>query len=277
MTARMACDYATLAALGAPLVAETGALVDTGRDGQRARELLTRTLFALSQAIKPMGYVDLSLALAERARSIAAELDGAAELAASRFALSQAVLASGSRRRSLALATAAASDVQASSAPGALAWYGILHLQAGLASASLGISPDAHLAEAKDVAARRPDDPWLMEFTTANTATWASAMALETGEYDKVPSITSGVDRGGLRTKQRRAHLLMNAGRAWFAVGDHQRAVRSILEADEIAPAEVRSRPTIREITGQMVRDTFRGSEVATLAARVGYDPLTAI
>ncbi|MGH3746374.1 MAG: hypothetical protein ACRDT8_03140 [Micromonosporaceae bacterium] len=66
----------------------------------------------------------------------------------------------------------------------------------------------------------------------------------------------------------------MNAGRAWFAVGDHKRAVRSILEADEIAPAEVRSRPTIREITGQMVRDGFGGSELAALAARIGDDLL---
>ncbi|MGH3728494.1 MAG: helix-turn-helix domain-containing protein [Micromonosporaceae bacterium] len=274
MAARMACDYVAMAELGAALVAETTVLVESGRDGRRARELSVRTLWALSQAIKPMGYVDLALALAERASSLAGELEGPAELAASRFALSQAILASGSRRRSLSLATKAAADAQGSAAPGALAWYGILQLQVGLASASLGMSADTHLAEARDVASRRPEDPWLMEFTTANTATWASAMALETGNYDSVVSITSTANRHELRSRQRKAHLLMNQGRGYYAAGDHERAVRSILEADEIAPAEVRSRPTIREIVGQMTRDAFRGTELATLAARVRVDPL---
>jgi transcriptional regulator with XRE-family HTH domain len=275
MVARMACDYAALASLMAPMVAETAALVDTGRDGQRARELAVRALYAASMVVRPMGYIDLAYALAERAASVAGELDGPAELAAARFALAQAALASGSRRRSLRVADRAAKEAQGATGPGALAWYGILQLQIALASASLGEDSEAHLSEAREVVGQRPDDPWLMEFTPANVAAWDAAVALETDDYDRVLSTVRAVPRDGLRTAQRRSHLLMFAGRAYAATGDTERAVRSILEADEIAPAEVRSRPAIREVVGQMARDVFRGTELATLAARIGVDPLT--
>lgn len=278
MSARMACDYRALADLAAPLVAETASLVDSGRDGVAARALAVRTLVTASLAVKPMGYVDLGLALAERATSHARDLEGATEVAASRFALSQAIMASGSRRRALAIASEAAREIQSDGSPDALSWYGMLNLQSALAAASIGVDPSTHLAEAVAAAENRPADGWLMEFTPANTATWRSAVALETGDYDAIPSITRRVDRATLHTKQRRAHLLMNAGRGYFAAGDTNRAVRSILEADEIAPAEVRTRPTIREIVGQMMRDAYRsagGSELATLAGRVGVDPLS--
>ena len=52
---------------------------------------------------------------------------------------------------------------------------------------------------------------------------------------------------------------------------------KTLLAADDLAPAEVRSRPSVREIVGQMVRDsrTRGGSEdLRTLAARVRIDPL---
>lgn len=112
-----------------------------------------------------------------------------------------------------------------------------------------------------------------VKFTPANVGVWRTALALETGDYDAIPSLTRQVDRSELRTKQRRAHLLMNAGRGYFSMGGHKSAVRAILEADEIAPAEVRSRPTIREVVGAMSREAFRGSELATLTARVGINP----
>lgn len=95
MAARMACDYPTVAALGGPLLAECAALVDSGAEGGRARRLLVRTLVTASLAVKPLGYIDLGLALAERALSVSQDLDGPVELAASRYALSQATLAAG--------------------------------------------------------------------------------------------------------------------------------------------------------------------------------------
>jgi transcriptional regulator with XRE-family HTH domain len=277
MAARMACNYATVAALAGSLLAECLALVEAGKDGARARQLLVRTLVTASLAVKPLGYVDLGLALAERALAVSSALGGAVELAASRYALSQATLAAGARRQSLTLASLGAQEIQGCGDADAPAWYGMLNLQSALAGASLGEDPATNLAEARDAAARRPRDGWLMEFSAANVATWESAAALECGEYDQVPVITRGINRAELRTVQRRSALLQNAGRGYYALGDQGMAVRCILAADEISPEEVRTRPTIREIVGQMMRDAHRaagGSELQDLASRMGVDPL---
>lgn len=134
----------------------------------------------------------------------------------------------------------------------------MLNLQTALAAASLGDDPTTNLAKA--TAERRPRDGWLMEFSAANVATWESAAALERGQYDQVPGITRRVNRAELRTVQRRSALLQNAGRGYYALGDHGKAVRCILAADEISSAEVRTRPTIREIVGQMMRDAHRAA-----------------
>jgi hypothetical protein len=78
---------------------------------------------------------------------------------------------------------------------------------------------------------------------------------------------------------QRRVRLLIDTARGQFLAGQHEAAVRCLLAADDIAPIEVRSRPAVREIVGQMVRDSTRrggSSELRTLVARLRLDPLAA-
>ena len=51
---------------------------------------------------------------------------------------------------------------------------------------------------------------------------------------------------------------------------------RQFLEADTVSAQELRSRSTVREIVGQMVRDARRrgSDELKDLAVRIGIDPL---
>jgi hypothetical protein len=284
MVARMACDYPTLGDLLPGIIAETHVQAETAEDERRQRTALSLVIKACvtaSLAVRPNGHIDLGIRLAERAERAAAKLGDPVHVAATQYALSQAFLAGGSRKRSLDLAAEAADAIQPHiDTPDGKAWYGMLHLQAALISATRGAHNDAasHLAEAEETAAYASGNPWMMEFSTANVGVWRVAVALENGEPHRAPEYARAVDQTALRTVQRRAHLLVSTARGQFVAGKHDDAVRSLLAADDIAPTEVRTRPSVLEIVGQMVRDArHRGGsdELRTLAVRLRIDPLT--
>lgn len=278
MSARMACDYQRLARLLPALVADARQLANAGEE--RALPLFVRTAVTAALAIKPFGYVDLSARYAERAEVAAGRLGRQIESAAAAFALAQTALASGTiggRRRSLVTAINAAESIGDDGDDDALTWYGMLHLHAALSAASLGVGdPGRHLTEAGSAARRAGSDPWRMEFTPENVAIWRIGVAVENGEPERAPEYAHQVDRSRIRTANRRARMHIDTGRGWYAAGDQGRAVRSFLEADEASPAELRSRPSVRELVGQMVRDSRRrgSDELRDLATRVGVDPL---
>ncbi|MBM0203495.1 helix-turn-helix transcriptional regulator [Micromonospora sp. STR1s_5] len=277
LAARMGCDYPALAALLPAVV--TDARLLTGKDKPAGLELFTRAAVCAALAIKPWGQVDLASRLVERADAAARTLDRRDLLAAVGFAAAQNALASGTsggRRRSYALAVTAAEELGDSGTDDALTWYGALHLHAAMSAASLGHHDDiaVHLAEATTAATRIGSDPWRMEVTPANVGVWRVNIALEAGEPDRAAELANQVPRHELRTTQRLAHLHIGAGRGSYQSGNPAAAARHFLEADRVAPAELRSRPTVREIVGQMVRDGQGGENTRTLATRMHVDPL---
>ncbi|WP_433460677.1 helix-turn-helix domain-containing protein [Micromonospora sp. CA-248212] len=279
MRARMMCDYPTLARILPGVLAESRRLSDGGDPTGLA--LFVRAAVCGALAIKPFGYVDLAARLSERAEHAARMLERPAELAAARFAAAQTALASGTvggQHRSLRTASAAAVEVGDSGGDDTTAWYGMLHLHAALSAASIGRVGDVatHLGEARAAAGRVASDPWRMEFTPANVGVWQVGVAVENGEPERAPEHARHVDRSQLRTANRLVRLHIDAGRGHYAAGDHDRAVRQFLAADEVSAPELRSRTTVREIVAQLVRDARRGGsdELRDLAVRVGVDPL---
>jgi transcriptional regulator with XRE-family HTH domain len=279
MRARMACDYAELARLLPDLIGDTQMLADRTDE---ALSVFAEVCFTASMSLKPLGYTDLAMRLAERAQWAAERSADAATLAAADFARAQACLAGGVhglRARSLLIAGRAADRIQTDTTEAGRAWYGMLHLHASMSAASLGRSDDAtaHLREAEDVAEVVHGDPWRMEFSKANVGVWRVGIALENGDAGNAPAYARRVNASELKTVHRRARLLIDAGRGLHLAGDTERAIRTFLEADRISSAEVRTRTTVREIVGEMVRDARRkagSDELRTLAARVGFDPL---
>jgi hypothetical protein len=279
MSARMACDYPRLARILPGLIAETRLLANEGDEQRAALALFVRAAFTSALTLKPFGHVDLGMRLAERARRGAELLGEADALAAADFAVAQCALAGGARRRSLRTALDAAATLEHLTTDAARSWYGMLHLHAALTAGSLGDSSAArsHLQEAATVAGHTRSDPWLMEFSGTNVDIWRVGVALENGEPEKAPGYARRVDRGQIRTAHRQARLHIDTGRAWYQAGDTPAAVRQFLMADDIAAQEVRSRPSVREIVGQMVRDARRAGghdELRTLAVKIGLDPL---
>lgn len=282
MRARMMCDYPTLARILPGLVADSRRLANGGSsDTAAGLALFVRAATCAALTIKPFGYIDLSARLAERADLAARMLDRPVELAAARFAAAQTALASGTQggqRRSLATAATAAAQLGDSGGDDAMSWYGMLHLHAALSAASLGRTGDVdtHLREAETTATRVGADPWRMEFSPANVAVWRVGVAVENGEPERAPEYARRVERGQLRTANRLARLHIDAGRGHYAAGEHDLAIRRFLAADDVSAPELRSRTTVKEIVGQLVRDARRrgSDELRELAVRVGVDPL---
>ncbi len=285
MGARMACDWRGFGAHAPALLAETRVLF-ADRADERTGRLLVQAAVTAALMLKPAGWIDLAVRLAELADTVAARIGDPVCVAAARFTLAQCALTTGSRSRSYRTASAAV-DALADQFGGlkamrneGVAWLGMLHLHAALTAASLHRADDAaaHLRGAEALARQAQGDPWRMEFSRANVGTWAVGVALENGEPEQAPALARRVNVADLRTPQRRARLHLDTGRGWFATGDTERAVAELLAADDAAPGDLRNRTTAIELVLQMVRDApVRGGSDALreLAVRVGVDPLT--
>ncbi len=273
--ARMACDYALLGELLPRLIEQTQVFAERSVAGQR---LLCRAAGQAALTVKPFGHVDLAMRLADRAQRAAEASGDALEGAFAGYVVAQCALGAGLRRRSLGTAVEHAAQLEGDERPDALAARGMLHLHAAYAGASQRTSDyEAHFAEAAALAARVSADPWRFEFTPANVAVWRVGIALENGVPERAPGYARLVRRDQLRTKQRRARLHLDWGRALFLEGQPHAAVRQLLEADAVAPAEVRFRATAREMVGQIIRDHGRAGgfpELLELSTRMGIDPL---
>ena len=283
MAARMRCDYPTVSALLPGLIVavrQFGQLAEPETDaGRTALPLTVKILHTAAMAIKSFGYVDLGLRFAERAQATARLLGEPTYLAAGDYTFAQCVLTAGSYRRSSHLATKAAGQLGDIGDEEHLTWYGMLHLHAAFVSAVLGDAPtmESHLSEAQATAGRVRGNPWHVEFGEVNVAIWRIGCALESGESGRVPALAREVDQAKIRTVHRRARLHIDAGRGYYATGDSRAAVRQFLRADDVSAQEVRSRPQVREITAQIVRDTRRAggdAGLCELATRLGIDPL---
>lgn len=281
MQARMNCDYLALANLGPTLLNKTLQVAEISNH-PRAHQDLAKTAFTLSMALRPLGYVDLATRLAERAQYAAGHAEDPVTAAAAEFARSQCALSAGVRGlrdRSLALAGRAADAIQNAPTVDGQAWYGLLHLQAALAAGSLNREALAidHLDEADRAIAHVTGDPWRMEATPENAAVWRAAVLVEGSDPGQAIEVARRVDRTALRTPQRRSHLMIHYGRALLAAGRGDEAVRAFLEADAIAPAEVRGRSAVREAVGGLLRQAQRragSADLRRLATVTGVDPL---
>lgn len=291
MSARMACDVPAIGEHLPALLASTRVMWFEHGD-RAAGDLLVKAAVTGALAIKSAGWVDLAHRLAELALSVATALGDPICVAAARFAVAQCALSVGSRGRSARIAAGGAEDLDRltrGSLPrnmveDVMAWMGLLHLHAALSVAGMerpdrptAAAADGHLAEAEAAARRVTGDPWRMEFSAANVATWRVGVALENGHPERAPELARRVDLSQLRTRQRRSRLHLDTGRAQFVIGDTDGAVQSLLAADRAAPNDLRSRSAAVEITAQLVRDMSSHGDGSTalleLAKRVGVDP----
>ncbi|MEV4846581.1 helix-turn-helix transcriptional regulator [Micromonospora matsumotoense] len=244
-----------------------------------AVELLVQTYRIASAVLVKLGEADLGWLAADRAMAVAGDDPELAGTAA--VAVGQALRALGRGRLALAVTVAAARRIAprpVRDAPaGRQALCGTLLLQAALAAAEHGDTrrADELIDLTAGIATRvgGGDDPHRICFGPVAVELARVVAAIEVGDGGEAVYRHEQVVRRDdwlLLPAEYRAAYLVDAARAYLQVGDLFGAGRVLVDADGIAPAEVRCRPVARTVIAEIARGRPTVAGVARLATLVG-------
>ncbi|WP_255609790.1 helix-turn-helix domain-containing protein [Micromonospora sp. PLK6-60] len=233
-----------------------------------APELLVPAYRVASAVLVKLGEADLGWLAADRAMAGA----GGDPLLAAPAAASvgEALRALGRDRLALAVTVTAVPTTTSTGTP-----HGPLLLQAALAAAGCGERRHADdlLDRAAELAARRGDDPLCPGFGPVAVELARVVAAIGSGDAGAAVQRHERVLRREAWRRlpaEFRAAYLLDAARAYLAVGDLRAAGRAVVEADGVAPAEVRLRPVARTVIAEIARGRPAPAGVARLATLVG-------
>ncbi|WFE40088.1 helix-turn-helix transcriptional regulator [Micromonospora sp. WMMD998] len=229
-------------------------------------ELLVQAYRAASSVLVKLGEADLGWLAADRA--VAGAGDDPVLVATAVASVGEALRALGRDRLALAV-TESAVPVGAACGP--------LLIQAALAAAGCGEArrADELLGRAAEVAARRTfgDEPQRAGFGRMAVELARTAAAMTSGDAGEAVCRHERMLRGDAWRRlpaEFRAAYLLDAARAYLQVGDVRRAGRAVVEADGVAPAEIRLRPAARTVVAEITRARPALPDVARLATLVG-------
>ncbi|MET8366294.1 helix-turn-helix domain-containing protein [Micromonospora sp. NPDC005194] len=243
--------------------------------GARSAELLVQAYRITASLLVKLGEADLAWLAADRAMAAAGDDPTLAATAA--IAVGQALRASGRDRLALAATFAAANRVRPQRSAGEWAVGGTLLLQAALAAAGCGEHrrADELTDRAAGVAAnlRGYDDQHRTSFGPIVVEVARVVVAASRGDAAEAmrrhPAIVRREAWRRLPAEYRGAYLV-DVARAYLQVGDLRGAARALVDADSVAPAEVRCRPLARTVIADVARAQPAPAGVARLATLVG-------
>ncbi|MFB9546126.1 XRE family transcriptional regulator, partial [Micromonospora sagamiensis] len=226
-----------------------------------------------------LGETDVAWLAADRAMAVAT--GDPVLVAAAAVQLGQVLRASGRARTAMSAMLAAAYRIAPpdpdDGAPAELSLCGTLLVQAALAAARHGDDRAAAelMDEAGDLAVRVGDghDHHRTGFgpTAVGLARVAAAVELGDGQ-DAVAWHEKTTGREGWRwlPPEHRAGHLIDAARAYLQTDDAANAGRMLVDAERVAPAEIRHRPAAREVLARVARDPDAPATVTQLALTLG-------
>ncbi|MCX4472823.1 XRE family transcriptional regulator [Micromonospora sp. NBC_01655] len=244
-------------------------LLDAAR-GLRADapELLVQAYRITSSVLVKLGEAELGWLAADRAVAVAG---GDPVLAASAaVSVGQALRALGRDRLALAVTADAARRLAPSTVHGALLIQGILAAAGCVDAGRAGELADRAAGVAARVAG---DDPHRTGFGPVAVELARVVAAVELGDARAaVGRHEQAVRRQAWRRlpAEYRAAYLVDAARAYLQAGDLGGAGRALVDADGVAPAEVRCRPAARTVLAEIARAHPVPAGVARLATLVG-------
>ncbi|MEU3454996.1 helix-turn-helix domain-containing protein [Micromonospora sp. NPDC006766] len=247
-------------------------------DPVHGMQLLVSVYRIMSSVLVKLGEADLGWLAADRAVATAGDdpvLAGAAAVS-----IGHALRALGRGRLAMAATVAAAhriAPVRLPEGSGKLAVQGALLLQAALAAAGCveGRRVEELTDQAIEIAAwvDAREDPHQTSFGLVAVELARIVAAVELGNAEEaVYRHEQAIRREAWRLlpAEYRAAYLVDAARAYLQVGDLRGAGRVLVDADGIAPAEVRCRPAARTVIAELARSHLAPAGVARLATLVG-------
>lgn len=283
---RIACDYAALGPMLAPMLTDCYRHIRDagGADRDRAWDVLSLAAHTATVALRAHGYGGAAWQAAGTVAEAAANVDGTAAATSAAFARSQVLM---SRPGAMPAALTHAESTAATVTPeahtvGELEGLGMLHLQASLVTAALGGDPEPHLAEAAERAGRldtAPAGQSVMRtptFNMANVQVWRMSAEMERREPGRVLALAPTLDPQALPGATRRSQYFVEIGRAHAMKRDYRDSLYALLRAEHAAPQHVRNMVHVRELVGHMMRTARRDlttGDLGRLAQRVGVVP----
>jgi transcriptional regulator with XRE-family HTH domain len=251
-------------------------------DGRQASRLLGQVYQIASSTLRKLGENDLAWLAADRAMVACnrAGDDLLSGLAVARVATALAAL--GRFRPALELNVNIASQLAPGNGldatPERLSVYGILMLQAAMAAARLGEATTVKdLLGAAEEAAKQiggDENYFATNFGPTNVIFHRVTADVEMGEGARAVALHDSIapeDFAGMMP-ERRAHHLLDVSRALTQIGDVSRATETLVEADRLAPSEVRCRPIAHELVFDVLRRSRGGAapQLSELADLMG-------
>lgn len=254
----------------------------SGEDGPRAARLLGQVYQLASSTLRKLGEHDLAWLAADRAIMVCQRADDELLSGLATVRVANALSALGRFRPALEINVNIANHLAPGdgkdATPERLSVYGILLLQGAIAAARLHDTATVRdLIDAADEAAKQLDGDenyYYTAFGPTNVAFHRASADVEMGEGGRAVEVHDAIDpmRFAGMMPERRAHHLLDISRGMAQIGDIDRASETLIEADRLAPSEIRCRPIAQELLADVVRRT-RGTPpaaVADLAEQMG-------
>jgi hypothetical protein len=228
---------------------------------------------------RKLGEFDLAWIAGDRGIAVAEEAADPLLTATAAYRVANALLAIGRVDAAFALNVSIADRLEPDLAtPAHRSVYGTMLLQAAIASARNGDNRGSRdlIREAHEVAghvgAERND--YHTAFGPVNVGIHRVSALVELGEGGTAVEAAAAVPREALGRlpRERRANHLVDIARGFSAGGKREQALTTLLDAEQLAPAEVRCRPVARATITDLVHRS-RGTTpplLSELATRAG-------
>ncbi|MGH3327731.1 MAG: hypothetical protein ACRDPT_08070 [Streptomycetales bacterium] len=160
-------------------------------------------------------------------------------------------------RRICVLALDRLEDTLGHAQPQAWEVWGALQLRAAVAAARVNRAQEAndHVREATKAARRVGvgNNAYQMVFGTFNVAVHRVAVPVELGQGALAVRLAHHVRPAQAPSRERYVHHLTDLARGYHQIGSRDRAIETLLEADRLAPSQVRNYPPARHLVGAML------------------------
>lgn len=233
----------------------------SGRDRERAHELLAMTYQGAAMVLAKLGETDLAWIAADRGLAAAQQTGNAVVIGSLFRSVTHCLLSNGRFDAAMQLVNDASGYLRrglSQATPDYLSIYGTLFLTGAMAAARAEdrATTRAFLAEAQHTADQLGHDGNHMwtAFGPTNVEIHRVATAAEMGDIQIAMDLGPQIDTGSLPTERRTRHNI-EVARALSARNRTDEALAMILEAESWAPEQVRSHYLARELVLSWVRN----------------------
>jgi len=230
-----------------------------------------------SSLAKSLGAHEISAVLADRAHQTARQHGSPLLIGAAKMRVANTYLSAGRYAEAIAVAAAAAEDLppRSDSAPEGIATFGTLVLTAAVAAARMGEAAQAweflgHARAATAFYDRDHADLYAV-FGPANLAIHGVQVATDLGDGREALRRAERTDPRRLPAvlRERRTTLLIDIARAEHMQLDDAGAGETLIEAERVAPLEVRYSGAARGLLGELLATGRPSGELRKMAARL--------